>query len=327
MAMLEVTNISKQGKNLYTVDNISFKQQEGEKLAIAGETGSGKTTLLKMIGGLIQPDGGMILFNGKKIIGPYDQLIPGHPGIAYLSQHFELRNNYTVHEILEYANKISEAAALNLYRLCRIEHLLDRRTNELSGGEKQRIALARLLIGTPKLLLLDEPFSNLDATHRNIIKSVINDIRNKLQVNCIMVSHEATDILSWADTILVLKDGKLIQQGNPQTIYNVPANTYSAGLFGAYNLVSGNLYNTIKELFNLRENKKQMLLRPEHITLAATGVDPLIGRVTNIFYWGSYYSVDIIIDQQLITVNTCMPAFTIDDWVYITIQPGKIAWV
>ncbi|MES2647901.1 MAG: ABC transporter ATP-binding protein [Bacteroidota bacterium] len=327
MAMLEVNNICKNGKEVYAVTNVSFSQQLGEKVAIAGETGSGKTTLLKMIGGLTQPDSGNILFKGSKVIGPFDQLIPGHAGIAYLSQHFELRNNYRVHEILEYANKISETAALNLYKLCRIEHLLERRTDQLSGGEKQRIALAKLLTGLPKLLLLDEPFSNLDAVHRNIIKSVINDISNKLKIDCIMVSHDAADVLSWADTILVLKEGKLIQKDNPKSIYSNPVNEYCAGLFGPYNLLQEALSSNIKALYNLKDDNRQMLLRPEHLSLAATGHEALQGRVEKILYWGSYYTVEILNEQQLITVYACQPNVSIGDSVYLSIEPAKITWM
>ncbi len=327
MAFLTVSNINKDGRQEFSVKNISFTQQPFEKIAIAGETGSGKTTLLKMIGGLVQPDSGEIRFQNRKIIGPYDQLIPGHPGIAYLSQHFELRNNYWVHEILEYANKLTSKEAHTLYNVCRIEHLLGRRTDQLSGGEKQRIALARLLTGTPKLLLLDEPFSNLDVVHKNIIKSVINDIGERLQVTCMMVSHDAADILSWADTILILKDGELVQQGPPDDIYNQPVNAYCAGLFGAYNLVTDSLATAITENKSMPANSKQMLVRPEHITLAASGYNAFLGNVQNVLFWGSYYTVDVLVQQQLIRVNTSQRQYAVGDSVYLSFNPGNECYV
>jgi iron(III) transport system ATP-binding protein len=155
---------------------ISFTQQKARKLAIAGETGSGKSTLLKMIAGLAQPAEGEIRFRGERVLGPQERLVPGQPGIAYLSQHFELWNNYRVEEILSYANDLSVEAAAALYAICRIDHLLARRTDQLSGGERQRIALARLLVRPPRLLLLDEPFSNLDHIHKSLLKTVIRDI-------------------------------------------------------------------------------------------------------------------------------------------------------
>ncbi|HEY0610611.1 MAG TPA: ATP-binding cassette domain-containing protein, partial [Chitinophaga sp.] len=162
MSLLNVSAISKQQDGAFILKDISFEQRRFQHIAIAGETGSGKSTLLKVIGGLAQPDSGQVTFEGGRVKGPNEVLIPGHPGVAYLSQYFELRHNYWVEEILSYANKLTDEEAQNIYEICQIDHLFRRRTDQLSGGEKQRIALARLLTTSPRLLLLDEPFSNLD---------------------------------------------------------------------------------------------------------------------------------------------------------------------
>src|SRR5687767_2904429 len=171
MSLLQLNGIGKRIGSRYVLKNISFIQHPSEKIAIAGETGSGKTTLLKIIAGFIQADEGEVMFEGEKIKGPQERLIPGHPHIAYLSQHFELRNNYRVEEVLEYANTLPPEESKRLYEICHISHLLQRKTDQVSGGEKQRIALAKLLTTSPRLLLLDEPFSNLDMRHRNVLKS------------------------------------------------------------------------------------------------------------------------------------------------------------
>ena len=163
MAILSVTGISKIEEGKTAIKDIHFTQQRFEQIAIAGETGSGKTTLLKMIAGLIQPTSGEILLENQRVKGPDEQLIPGNKKIAYLSQHFELRNNYKVYEVLEMVNQLTPEKADSIYSICRIKHLLQRWTDELSGGEKQRIALARLLSTSPNLLLLDEPFSKMTA--------------------------------------------------------------------------------------------------------------------------------------------------------------------
>ncbi len=229
MTLLTVTGISSKKDNNPLLKAITFTQQKFQKIAIAGETGSGKSTLLRIIAGLVQPDAGSVFLEGKRILGPEEKLVPGHQAIAYLSQQYELRNAYRVEEILSYANMIPEEEADKLYEICHITHLVKRRTDQLSGGEKQRIALARLLIGSPQLLLLDEPFSNLDMIHTGILKSVLRDIGDKLAITCLMVSHSPMDTLSWADEIFIMKEGAIIQKGTPVEIYRQPITSMLPG--------------------------------------------------------------------------------------------------
>jgi ABC-type sulfate/molybdate transport systems ATPase subunit len=224
------------------LEKISFTQPKGQRLAIIGETGSGKSNLLKMIAGLVAPPQGTIYFEGQRVPGPLERLIPGQPGIAYLSQHFELWHNYRVSEVLSYANDLDSEEAATLYRLCDIAHLLDRRTDQLSGGERQRIALARLLVRPPRLLLLDEPFSNLDMIHKRSLKQTIRDTAAHFGISSILVSHDPPDILSWADEVLILRDGQLIQQGPPLEVYTRPNDEYAAALLGDYTLTDGRFF-------------------------------------------------------------------------------------
>lgn len=218
------------------LDHITFTHRKGRRLAIIGETGSGKSNLLKIIGGLAATTEGSVWFEGRRVLGPLERLIPGEPGIAYLSQHFELWHNYHVNEVLSYANDLTPRETAELYRLCHIDHLLQRRTDQLSGGERQRIALARLLVHPPRLLLLDEPFSNLDMIHKRILKKVIADSAARFDITCILVSHDPHDILSWAHELLVLRDARLIQQGSPIEVYTRPIDEYCAALLGDYTL-------------------------------------------------------------------------------------------
>ncbi len=327
MALLQVSGISKKGKDSFVVKEISFSQQPLQKIAIAGETGSGKTTLLKMIAGLVQPDAGEIIFDNTNVIGPADKLLPGHPGIAYLSQHFELRNNYWVHELLSYANELPADQAAALYRVCQIEHLVDRRTDQLSGGEKQRIALARLLITSPKLLILDEPFSNLDAIHKRTIKSVIQDISEQLSITCIMVSHDPADILSWADHIIVMKDGAIIQEGAPESIYKQPVNEYCAGLFGNFTVIDSPLSASLFTLPGQTTHSKKALVRPEQILLSSSGLTSLSGTIQQINFFGSYYLLLVSVSHQQLLVKTYQQGFSVGDIVFLTIAANDIAYV
>lgn len=327
MAFLSVTGISKQVNDNFQVKAISFTQEPSDQIAIAGETGSGKTTLLKMIAGLIQPTAGEIQFENKKVIGPDDQLIPGHPGIAYLSQHFELRNNYRVHELLEMANKLADEAAATIYQVCEIEYLLNRKTDQISGGEKQRIALARLLVAAPRLLLLDEPFSNLDVQHKNVIKSVIRRLGEKLNITCILVSHDPLDILSWANIILVMKDGEIIQQGTATQVYRQPVNEYCAGLFGDYNLVNNETMVFFKDLPGIELNGKQLLIRPEHFILSASAAGTVKGTVQRILFWGSYFTLDVQVGLQLIRVKTMNSELNTGDIIHLSVSSADMWYV
>lgn len=229
---LALEKVFKTAQGRPILKEFNFSLQKGEKIGLMGETGSGKTTLLKIIAGLVQPTSGNVYFQQSRVKGPDEILLPGHPKIGYLSQHFELLNNYFVHEILDMHEKIEDRDAANIYQICKIDHLLNRKTNELSGGERQRIALAKTLISNPSMILLDEPFSNLDGINRKIIQTVVNDIFKEKNLSCIMVSHNPGELLSWADRLMILKEGAVVQLDTPQRIMATPLNTYVADIIG-----------------------------------------------------------------------------------------------
>lgn len=313
MSLLKVSAISKQQDGAFILKDISFEQQRFQHIAIAGETGSGKSTLLKVISGLAQPDGGQVLFEGQKVKGPLQVLIPGHPGVAYLSQYFELRHNYWVEEILSYANMLTDEEAQNIYKICQIDHLFRRRTDQLSGGEKQRIALARLLTTAPRLLLLDEPFSNLDMIHKQTLKAVINDISKELEITCMLISHDPQDILSWADTVFLMKNGEIIQQGPPEEVYNRPVNEYAAGLLGKYNLIPS------------AGDGKSLFIRPEHFIITGNTTGTFSGKVEAVTFWGSYYDIEVQpAKKDKITIRQLSTSLKKGDTVNVSVLPEHI---
>ncbi len=302
--MLSVIDICKKRENRFVVKGIKFSQQSFQKIAIAGETGSGKSTLLKIIAGLEQPDSGEVLFENTKVQGPEEKLVAGHPSIAYLPQYFELPKFLRVEQVLAYANDLATSDAQKLFKVCQINHLLKRKTNELSGGERQRIALCRLLLTKPKLLLLDEPFSNLDMILKGLLKSVIQSIGERLKITCILVSHDPDDTLPWADQILIMKDGKVIQQGTPQKIYREPINVYVAGLFGKLNQVSPSLRKTLK----IKSNQKYF--RPEDFKISKQRKKSSVAcKVVSCKFCGSYYAV------ELTTLKYNFIAFSNREWI------------
>jgi ABC-type Fe3+/spermidine/putrescine transport system ATPase subunit len=296
--LLTVKQVSFVRQEKTVLKNISFNFPVGHKMAIAGETGSGKSTLLKIIAGLEQPTSGQVWLNDEPVKGPADQLVPGHPHIAYLSQHFELPKSLRVEQILEYANKISKAAANRVFSICQINHLMLRKTNELSGGERQRIAIARLLIQQPQLLLLDEPFSHLDMPLKKILKSVVDEIGAKLKISCILVSHEPADTLPWADEILILKKGSLVQQGTSQEIYQSPKNEYAAGLFGDFIVLDG---TWIKRL-GIKTKAKKVFVRPENFQITTGSRKSFSGVIKSIQYFGHRIVLEVEANKKIFRV-------------------------
>ncbi|TKK64909.1 ABC transporter ATP-binding protein [Ilyomonas limi] len=327
MSLLHVSEVYRKEGNNFVVKNISFTQNQFQKIAVAGETGSGKSTLLKMIAGLVQPTSGAIYFENKRVLGPEEKLLPGHQAIAYLSQHFELRSNYKVRELLLMANKITDEEANIIYNICRISHLLNRKTDQLSGGEKQRIAMASLLTAAPKLLLLDEPFSNLDTPHKNMMKAVVRDISDILNITCLLVSHDPVDILSWADEIMVMKDGQIIQKGTPQQVYKQPVNEYTAALFGTYNLISVSLLNEFATLFDISINGRDICVRPENFTIVSYSEGALKGKVNKVLFCGSYYELEVQVHRDVLTVKTHLRDIKEGDSIYLYLSPEDVGYV
>lgn len=320
MSLLQVSGIGKRDEQGFALEDMGFTQQPFQKLVLAGETGSGKTTFLKIIAGLMQPDSGEIRLNGERVRGPEEKLMPGHPDIAYLSQHYDLRNHYRVEELLDMSNQLTDEQAETIYDVCRIRHLLKRRTSQLSGGEKQRIAIARLLVTSPKLLMLDEPFSNLDLIHKNILKSVLEDVTTELGITCLLTSHDPLDTLSWADEILVMRDGKKVQQGSPMEIYGQPVDTYVAGLFGNYNLLDATLAKAFTHNLKNAPKGKNLLARPEQFSLNTTSAEGLAGIVTKVRFFGSYDEVTVSVGKTTIKV-VAQPGITDkDDEVYVSLD-------
>jgi ABC-type sulfate/molybdate transport systems ATPase subunit len=300
--MLEVNSVSKKGLGNFQLKNVSFLLSKGQRIALAGETGSGKSTLLKIIAGLEDADGGTVALNSEQVKGPSQTLVAGHSQIAYLPQYFELPKFLRVEQVLEYSNHLSETQAANLFRYCRINHLLTRKTNELSGGERQRIALCRLLISKPALLLLDEPFSNLDRIMKQTLKDVLADIENRLSITIILVSHDPADTLPWADWMMVLKNGKVIQSGLPKQIYQQPKNEYVAALLGDYSV----------------HGKKKTITRPEHWRIEKNKKGN--GLVVNIQWMGNYFLIQVKKGSDLILVYSQSPHLKVGDKVNIQLK-------
>lgn len=324
---VENLHIARNGEPLF--QDFSFDTRHYRRIGIMGSTGAGKTTLLKMLAGFIQPDSGNIFIDDQRVLGPNEQLIAGHHLIGYLSQHYELRNNYYVNELLEMANKLTHDRKDEVIELCQIRHLLNRRTDALSGGERQRIALARVLLTDAKWLLLDEPYSNLDLNQKRSIMELINNVGEKLDVSFIMVSHDATDMLSWADHLIIIDQGKIIQQAEPKQLYDYPLNEHIAGLLGEYNVCDASLVQQLTNTSSPLAKGEKYLIRPEniYITKEVRGVGITIEKV---YFKGSYSLLNCRLDNHELSIiisATGFQNFKIGESFYINTSMNQVVVV
>lgn len=317
---LQVNHLSVINNQQQVLEDISFEMRAGAHYGLAGANGSGKSSLLQSVAGLLTPSSGNIFFEGEKVLGADEQLIPGHRNIIYLSQQYELRSHYKVYELLEMAAILNGPELVDIAALCRISDLLQRNTAHLSGGEKQRVAMAIALIKKPALLLLDEPFSNADAIHKNILETMLFDVRNKLSQSYILVSHNSTDLLAHCDTIIVLDKGSIIQAGTPEAIYRHPVNAYAAGILGAYAVLTP----AFCAAAHIRIKKeKQVMARPDAFTIHNRHTS-LQGKVEQVNYMGLFSMATIRCIDCVIEI--CYQHLQIfkNDIVYLSTDSNKI---
>lgn len=240
-------------------------------LGIVGRSGSGKTTLLKCIYGLEDLAEGEVLLEGKKVLGPAYNLIPGHEDMKLVSQDFYVLDNHTVEEnvfdkLVGYPNEAKQKRADKLLKLLELQHLKNMRARFLSSGQKQRVAIARALAILPKVLLLDEPFSNLDKLLTEKLFSFVTSEVRKNNTAVILITHLAEEALKYADTLAVMDDGKIVQSGEKWQVYYKPASRRLAGLLGDFNL----LKREDLEKTAAKKAAAKIFLRPDKLTPAGT---------------------------------------------------------
>lgn len=238
MANVALTNITKRFQGVTALNDVTFDIHDGEFFVLLGPTGAGKTTTLRVIAGLAKQDAGSIAFDGEAV----DALSPAERDIAFVFQQYSLYPTMSVYDNLafplrsplrktpegEIKQRVTEAAAK-----LRISHLLERKTAHLSGGEMQRVSIGRAIVRSPRIFLMDEPLSNLDAKLREALRIELEHIQKTQRSTTLYVTHDQVEALTLADRIAVLRRGRIVQIGTPQDIYDRPANIFVAQTVGA----------------------------------------------------------------------------------------------
>ena len=244
--MLKVSQVyfSYQQDNLILKD-ISFQLKEGEHLCIMGESGSGKSTLLKAIYGLLDLNNGDIYWKDEQVLGPAHHLVPGMDFFKYVPQNFDLMPYTTVSENIQkflsrFFPEESQKRTLELLEVIEMSEFADVKVKNLSGGQQQRVAIARALAKEPQLILLDEPFSQIDNFKKNSLRRKLFAYLKQKNISCIVATHDGNDALSFADSMMVIKDNQILAYGTPQHLYNRKNDVYIASLFDDVSSVSIN---------------------------------------------------------------------------------------
>jgi multiple sugar transport system ATP-binding protein len=236
LASLELTNVSKAYGATPVLDDVSLRMEPREFVAFLGPSGSGKSTLLRIIAGLERADTGQVVLEGRRI----DPLPPGDRGVAMVFQHYALYPHMTVRENMAFGLRNARVPAAEIdkrvadaARVLEIEPHLDKRPAQMSGGQRQRVAIGRAIVKNPKLFLLDEPLSNLDAGLRMRTRVELAQLRNRVDAAFIMVTHDQAEAMTLADRVVVMHDKRIQQVGPPMEIYSRPANAWVARFVGS----------------------------------------------------------------------------------------------
>ncbi|MGI4837704.1 MAG: ABC transporter ATP-binding protein [Janthinobacterium lividum] len=270
MSFVKVENLQKQFTDTPVFKDINFTIEQGEFITLLGPSGCGKSTLLRCIAGLTAVDSGKIFLKGRDLV----PLSPQQRDIGMVFQSYALFPNMTVQQNVAFGLRMkkvkgeeSTRRVAEVLKLVELDTFANRYPHQLSGGQNQRVALARSLVTRPSLLLLDEPLSALDARIRKHLREQIRAIQQELGLTTIFVTHDQEEALVMSDRIFLMNKGNIVQSGDAQSLYTAPADAFAAGFIGNYNLLDADTASRLLQ----RPVHTRLAIRPEAIALSADG--------------------------------------------------------
>jgi iron(III) transport system ATP-binding protein len=314
-------------KAVTAVDDVNLEVKEGELVTLLGPSGCGKTTTLRMVSGFELPTSGEILLDGENI----SMTPPNKRPTTMVFQNYALFPHLTVYENIAYGLKLRKEPAREVrrkteevMRLVGLQGMSDRSPAQLSGGQQQRVSLARSLIMEPKVLLLDEPLSNLDAKLRVSTRIEIRKLQQRVGITSVYVTHDQEEAMTLSDRVVIMHQGKIQQVGTPNEIYAHPVNRFVAGFIGQANFLESRIIGAVSdgkvELdimgrrirvpvpkdFSAGE-RVLLVVRPESIELETKKPDTLTGTVRQSVYLGSQMIYEVEVEKKLLTVEIANP--------------------
>lgn len=298
--MLSVENISYAYQKNVVLKNINFQVKKGQHIALMGESGCGKSTLLKAVYGLFDIEKGKITYNNEVLLGPKFHLVPGHPFMKYLSQDLDIMPYTSVREnigdfLSNFFPEEKQQRVAELMEVVGLTSFANTHVRYLSGGQKQRVALARVLAKQPEVLLLDEPFSQIDNFKKNKLRYQLFEFIKKEKITCITATHDKDDALPFADKILILKSGKQQSFQSASETFSKPKDVYCASLFAEVNTISE------KSLMQC-DSDDTIMVYPHQISINKTG--KYNATVLKTYFKGSYYTIFLNFKNQKIIANS-----------------------
>ncbi|MCG7587552.1 ferric ABC transporter ATP-binding protein [Photobacterium sp. OFAV2-7] len=334
-------NVCKRFGDNTVIGDLDLEIKKGSLVTLLGPSGCGKTTVLRLVAGLEKPTSGQIYIDGEDVTNTSIQ----HRDICMVFQSYALFPHMSLHDNVGYGLKMLKLPADEIkqrvdeaLKLVDLEGFGDRFVDQISGGQQQRVALARALVLKPKVLLFDEPLSNLDANLRRNMRETIRELQQRFNITSLYVTHDQTEAFAVSDTVIVMKDGDIMQQGTPDELYKSPASMFMANFMGDANIFSGSYDGQYIDINGYKvpadpsvvdgkaPGNYKIGVRPEAILLAHEGEPCQQCIVESVVYMGSMYEVSVRWHDQelLLQLNSSQFDANLSDHAYLTINPSNL---